>query len=625
TYNLGYNNRNVVQRLIGNFNGDAFDDVVAFGYNHHDVALSNGLSFNANLWNESYEFSALNGWDDYDKNPKFVGDFNGDGMDDIIGFSDSQVLVGISTGSEFVFSEWTTMLTYNNGAYMQSEHPRMIGDFNGDGMDDIIGFDGNSVIVGISTGQGFIMDTWLLDHFTPTTGWDVDGRETGTVAIPNSYDKPDHISIGDVNGDGFDDLIGFKGNEVWISYSNGAQFLCPDFTSSQFPDVGKHTTRLVGNFDSTDDAEEVIALSKGYFQYIGFNWYFAGQSHYLNCNSCDAPVAGAELINSNGSHEETGIYTLNVHDYCSDAVAIDVSESSCYENYYFQIHEFDIATNTSISVVYNSGWITGDAPSNIDLSSYYNFPSNPNILYMVVFGVGFNEDAEYLLLRMNAQPPTGNETLTNSSSSRLMASKGSLMKPIHAYCLDKTSMAIDATASQCYDEYRFEMIEVSSTLIPIGLPLAQFPSSGVWNVGTLPNYVNLSTSSMVLGKFYRIQMFLKNSNGTTTTTWYVEFEDCISGPPKGKRIKGTETTGIRPQSKVYPNPTSDNYINIQLANYGENGAMALVYGTDGQLLFSTTVNSNEVSRLNIGDLSPGTYSVRLFSDSKTENLRFVKQ
>ena len=77
-------------------------------------------------------------------------------------------------------------------------------------------------------------------------------------------------------------------------------------------------------------------------------------------------------------------------------------------------------------------------------------------------------------------------------------------------------------------------------------------------------------------------------------------------------------------TSIYPNPTENDFINIQLADYGENGATATVYNMEGQVLLSTKVNSNSLNKVELGQLASGTYSIRFISDSKIETIRFVK-
>jgi hypothetical protein len=187
---------------VGDFNGDGLDDIVTFtrGNDRADVlvALSNGSSFGAaQLWHD---------WFAPGGEVPTVGDFNGDGKDDIITFTRGEsgdVFVGLSTGNGFAVGKWHDFFS------IHGELPA-VGDFNGDGMDDIATFtrgaEGN-VYVALSTGGAFGGSALWHDFFSIH----------GELPV-----------VADFNGDGKDDLgtftRGADGN-VYVSLSNGAGFL----------------------------------------------------------------------------------------------------------------------------------------------------------------------------------------------------------------------------------------------------------------------------------------------------------------------------------------------------------------------------------------------------------------
>src|SRR5581483_496336 len=138
-----------------------------------------------------------------------VGDFNGDGKADLATFtrgSTGDVYVALSTGSGFVGTGWK----WHDNFCFGTEIP-LIGDFNGDGKDDLATFTRGSsgdVYVALSTGSGFVGTGWKWhDAFCF-------GSETPLV--------------GDFNGDGKADLAtltrGTSG-DVYVALSNGSGFV----------------------------------------------------------------------------------------------------------------------------------------------------------------------------------------------------------------------------------------------------------------------------------------------------------------------------------------------------------------------------------------------------------------
>jgi hypothetical protein len=241
--------------LTGDFNGDGKDDIVTFTHgsaNDVYVALSNGSSFGpGGKW---HDFFALGG------EVPAVGDFNGDGKDDIVVFTRGTLgdaYVALSTGSSFGASaKWHDFFGLGN------EVPG-VGDFNGDGKDDVVVFNQGTlgdVYVATSTGSGFVgtsvkwHDYFALNGESPRIGdFDGDGRDDiatfttnaaadvfvatsdGTAFVGTTVKWNDFFGLagefpytGDFNGDGKDDIVVFtKGslNDVFVGLSTGTGFL----------------------------------------------------------------------------------------------------------------------------------------------------------------------------------------------------------------------------------------------------------------------------------------------------------------------------------------------------------------------------------------------------------------
>ncbi len=187
-----------VDVMAGDFNGDGLDDIVGRNAANGDwwVALSNGDgTFTNQKWTR---WSTSVNWTDV-----MVGDFNGDGRDDIVGrvASSGDWWIASSTGAAFTNSKWTR---WSTGVTWTDV---MVGDFNGDGRDDIVGRVASSGDwwIGNSTGTSFTNQKW--------TRW-----STGVMWVD--------VMVGDFNGDGRDDIVGraASSGDWWIASSTGTSF-----------------------------------------------------------------------------------------------------------------------------------------------------------------------------------------------------------------------------------------------------------------------------------------------------------------------------------------------------------------------------------------------------------------
>jgi hypothetical protein len=204
-------------RTVGDVNNDGRDDLIGFGLDGVYVALSNGTSFDPiSKWTSSFDLS--HDWT-VSQFVRTVGDVNNDGRDDLIGFGLDGVYVALSNGTSFdPISKWTSSFDLSHG-WTVSQFVRTVGDVNFDGRDDLIGFGLDGVYVALSNGTSFDPISKWTSSFDLSHGWTVSGFVR---------------TVGDVNNDGRDDLIGFGLDGVYVALSNGASFESVSKWSSSF-------------------------------------------------------------------------------------------------------------------------------------------------------------------------------------------------------------------------------------------------------------------------------------------------------------------------------------------------------------------------------------------------------
>ena len=152
-------------RMLADMSGNGKADIVGFSHNAVNVGLSSDRGIFQYAWWHQGEFSSGSGWD-VDRHPRFAIDMNGDGIADVVGFGPNGVVVGISDGNgNLSVSTWTNSFSGSNWDDAR-RYPRFLADFNGDGLPDIIAMSPHSITVAINTGAGFSDEYISIGNFS---------------------------------------------------------------------------------------------------------------------------------------------------------------------------------------------------------------------------------------------------------------------------------------------------------------------------------------------------------------------------------------------------------------------------------------------------------------------------
>lgn len=193
-------------RFLVDVNEDGRADIVGFG--NAGVYISNGMrngSFSSpKLAVRSFGFENAT-WRT-EAHIRTLADVNGDGLMDIIGFGDDGVHVSFGSGNGHFNDPQLVLKSYGyvEGRWRVDKHPRFMADVNGDGCADIVGFRRFGVHLSLGKKSGGFSDEHLvMENFGAKAGeWE--------------YDKHPRM-LGDINGDGRDDIVGFWNDGTYTS------------------------------------------------------------------------------------------------------------------------------------------------------------------------------------------------------------------------------------------------------------------------------------------------------------------------------------------------------------------------------------------------------------------------
>ncbi|WP_406293512.1 trypsin-like serine protease [Embleya sp. NBC_00888] len=258
----------------GDFDGDGKDDIVEFARESLGdvwVALSTGTGFgDVTKWHDNFAFG---------RTVPMVGDYDGNGRDDIIAFDrdNGDVLVATSLyGGGF-----SAVMRYPLRFAFGDDIPA-VADVTGDGKDDLVKFGRRGKV-------------WVSRTFSEAyTGFDYPVLWHTNFAYGNEVP-----AVGDVNGDRRADIIAFtRGNSgrVWAALSTGIAFSTPTIWHDRFcfgaetpvvADFSGDGKADIAAFTHDNRGDVYVAVSNGQvFNGVGVLWH--GNFAYTN----EIPGAG---------------------------------------------------------------------------------------------------------------------------------------------------------------------------------------------------------------------------------------------------------------------------------------------------------------------------------------------
>ena len=411
---------------LGDVNGDGYDDILIGAYGDNDAGRLAGQTYlilgKATGWYMDTDLSASDasfwGEGEGDRSGYSVagaGDVNGDGYDEIlIGAKSNDECVNEAGQTYLILGKATgwmmdTDLSASDASFRgedAGDHSgtsvAIAGDVNGDGYDDILIGAYGDAYTGSTIGR-----TYLI--FGKATGWDMDTDLSTSNASFLGEEKGECsgstvTGAGDVNGDGYDDiLIGAWRDDEGGDYSGQTYLIFGKaFGWAMDTDLSKSDASFLGE-DAGDGAGNSIASAgdvnrDGFDDFLIGAWHDeeggekAGQTYLLlgkssgwkmdtNLSASDASFRGEDRLDYSGS-SIAGVGDVNGDGYDDILIGADRnrdsgleagqtylifldhnSEPILYDDNYFP---GNTSTNFTFSIMYQD--IEGDKPVNVSLA-----------------------------------------------------------------------------------------------------------------------------------------------------------------------------------------------------------------------------------------------------------------
>jgi hypothetical protein len=614
--------------LVGDVDGDGTDDIVFVGQNWDGPGLNirTKLSNGDGTWTSTFDVQGDGiGVHTY---PTLIGDVNGDDKADLVFVGQNWSGAGLNIRTKLSNGDgtWTSTSEVQGDGISVHTYPPMIGFVDDDNKADLIFVGQNwsgaglNIRTKLSNGDG----TW-------TSTSDIQGDGIGMHTYPSM--------IGDVNGDGRDDIV-FVGQN-WsgvglnirtkLSNGDGSWTSTSDIQGDGIA-VHAHPSKMGDvNGDGKDD-----------IVFVGQNWSGAGLNIRTKFSNGDGSWTHASDIQGDG---------LSVH--LRPMLTGDFN-GDCKMDLLFTGHNWACSNGLHIRTklsVGNGTWFHNSELHqdgqglvvNPTLVGDTNNDGKTDVLFVGQNwqGVGLNIRTKKPLFSSEgcydcSEGPVANVSFVNTNSSNIMHSLHGNVNVAEVCLVDP--ILVDGSASQCEAGYYIEVIEFDlANWVTVGTPLY---SDWVCTGCTAPNNINLldfvSLSDLDPDKVYKLKLAVGspwnetnkfftviNCSRNPHDTAFTFLEDLEEAKDLLETLNIDDISMIDSENiRIYPNPTNGEIF----IDAGEKGELytVRVYNLSGKEIIKKKLEIQvSDNKMDLSNLSSGVYLV-IVSDKNDQPIKVSK-